>query len=127
MYILLNRKNVLVDILPEARYIKLQSANGIVVACAEAEGTGVIGSDCDTHYTLIRADIQHDENAVRVMQIDELPDNCNPNHSIYNPETGEFSDYEPVNLYDALCEMDAQYAEQLATLEDALCELDKEE
>ena len=32
MYILLNRENVVVDILAEARYIKLQSSNGIVVA-----------------------------------------------------------------------------------------------
>ena len=54
MYILLNRENVVVDILAEARYIKLQSSNGIVVACGEDEGTGVIGSDCDTHYTLVK-------------------------------------------------------------------------
>lgn len=87
MYILLNRDNVLVDILNEVRYIKLQSANGIVVACAENEGTGVIGSDCDTHYTLIRADVQHNESAVKVMQIDELPEDCKPNYWIYDSET----------------------------------------
>mgnify|MGYP006986352457 CR=1 FL=1 len=56
-YILLNRQNVVVDIIEESiRYIKLQSSNGIVVVCEEKEATGVIGSDSNTHYTLIRAD-----------------------------------------------------------------------
>lgn len=85
--ILLNRDNVLMDVLSEVRFIKLQSANGIVVACAESEGTGVIGSDCDTHYTLIRADMQHDSNAVKVMQVEELPEDCKPTYFVYNPET----------------------------------------
>lgn len=87
MYVLLNRDNVVVDILNEVRYIKLQSANGIVVACAEGEGTGVIGSDHDTHYVLIKADTQHNKNAVQVMQFAELPENCKPNYWIYNSET----------------------------------------
>lgn len=87
MNILLNRNNVLVDVLNEVRYIKLQSANGIVVACAENEGTGVVGSDCNTHYVLIKSDIQNSENAVKVMQVDELPEDCKPFYFIYNPET----------------------------------------
>ena len=33
MYVLLNRENIVVDILDNLRYIKLQSSNGIVVAC----------------------------------------------------------------------------------------------
>ena len=43
MYVLLNRENIVVDILDNLRYIKLQSSNGIVVACSKEEGTGVIG------------------------------------------------------------------------------------
>lgn len=87
MYVLINRNNILVDVLNEVRYIKLQSANGIVVACAENEGTGVIGSDADTHYVLIKADTEHNLNAVRVMQFDELPENCKPFYWVYNQET----------------------------------------
>lgn len=87
MYILINRKNIVVDILDEVRYIKLQSANGIVIACAENEGTGVIGSDHDTHFVLTKADMQHDENAVSVMQFDELPEDCKPGYWVYNSET----------------------------------------
>lgn len=87
MYIFINRDNVVVDILDEVRYIKLQSGASYVIACPEKEGTGVIGSDCDTHYTLISADLQQDPNAVKVMQFDELPEDCKPNYWIYNPET----------------------------------------
>ena len=42
MYILLNRENVVVDILAEARYIKLQSSNGIVVACGKMKVLGLL-------------------------------------------------------------------------------------
>lgn len=73
MYVLLNRENIVVDILSELRYIKLQSSNGIVVACEEDEGTGVIGSDCNTHYVLIKSDTQNSPDAVRVMEIEEIP------------------------------------------------------
>ena len=86
-YVLVNRKGVVIDILNTVRYIKLQSGANYVIACPEDEGTGVIGSDADTHYTLIRADLQHDENAVQVMQFDELPEDCKPNYWIYNSET----------------------------------------
>lgn len=90
MYILLNRENVVVDILAEARYIKLQSSNGIVVACGEDEGTGVIGSDCDTHYTLVKADTLNQSNAVTVLEIEEIPSNVTPGYSVYNSEDGTF-------------------------------------
>lgn len=73
MYVLLNRENIVVDILSELRYIKLQSSNGIVVACEEDEGTGVVGSDCNTHYVLIKSDTQNSPDAVRVMEIKEIP------------------------------------------------------
>ena len=92
MYILLNRDNIIVDIIETLRYIKLQSNAGYTVACSEQEGTGVIGSDANTHYTLIKADMQHDVNAVRVMQFDELPENCKPFYWIYNQETGSLEE-----------------------------------
>lgn len=89
-YVLLNRNNEVVDILDGyIRYIKLQSSNGIVVACEETEGTGVIGSDCDTHYVLQNADMQSNPDAVRVMKYEEIPSDVRPGLAYYNPETGE--------------------------------------
>lgn len=90
MYVLVNRENIVVDILDYIRYIKLQSSNGIVVACSEEEGTGVIGSDCDTHYVLIQADTVNSPNAVRIIEIDEVPSNVTPNLYKFDNETQSF-------------------------------------
>lgn len=88
-YILVNRSDVVVDILKEIRYIKLQS-NGYVVACSENEGTGVIGSDDDTHYQLIRTDITNSPNAVRVIKREEIPSELAPDLYKLDTETDEF-------------------------------------
>lgn len=102
MYILLNRVNKVVDILPEARYTKLLSERGIVIACEETEGTGIIGSDCNTHYTLIRTDTQNSPDAVNVYELEEIPSEVVAGYYYYDPSTGEFS----CNLEEA------QYAKQ---------------
>ena len=115
MYILLNRENVVVDILAEARYIKLQSSNGIVVACGEDEGTGVIGSDCDTHYTLVKADTLNQSNAVTVLEIEEIPSNVTPGYSVYNSEDGTFTTDLDQAKYDKQEKNKALFAEYLAT------------
>ena len=115
MYILLNRKNVVVDILAEARYIKLQSSNGIVVACGEDEGTGVIGSDCDTHYTLVKADTLNQSNAVTVLEIEEIPSNVTPGYSVYNSEDGTFTTDLDQAKYDKQEENKVTFAEYLAS------------
>lgn len=88
-YILINRENVVVDILDDLRYIKLQS-NGFVVACEENEGTGVIGSDCDTHYVLVRSDTASSVNAVRIIELEEIPSELAPGLYKFDAETGEF-------------------------------------
>lgn len=90
MYVLLNRENIVVDILDNLRYIKLQSSNGIIVACSKEEGTGVIGSDCNTHYVLIQADTVNSPNAVRVIEIKEIPSNVTPNLYKFDNETQSF-------------------------------------
>ena len=115
MYILLNRENVVVDILAEARYIKLQSSNGIVVACGEDEGTGVIGSDCDTHYTLVKADTLNQSNAVTVLEIEEIPSNVTPGYSVYNSEDGTFTTDLDQAKYDKQEENKVTFAEYLAS------------
>lgn len=90
-YVLINRENIVVDILDGyIRYIKLQSGNGIVVGCAENEGTGVIGSDCDTHYTLIKADTQSSPDAVSVLALEEIPSDVKPQLSKWDTETRTF-------------------------------------
>lgn len=114
MYILLNRENVVVDILSEARYIKLQSSNGIVVACEKEEGTGVIGSNGDTHYTLIKADVLNQSNAVKVLEIETIPSDVTPNYSIYNQEDGTFTSDLDQAKYDKQEENKKLFAEYLA-------------
>lgn len=115
MYILLNRENIVVDILSEARYIKLQSSNGIVVACEEEEGTGVIGSDSDTHYTLVKADVLNQPNAVTVLELETIPSNVIPNYSKYNQEDGTFIANLDQAKYDKQEENKKLFAEYLAT------------
>ena len=90
-YLLINRKNVVVDILPDRiRYIKLQSSTGVVIACEEGEATGVIGSDANTLYVLVRADTMNSENAVTVLAVEEVPSAVVPDITVYDPDTGEF-------------------------------------
>lgn len=90
MYVLLNREDIVVDILNHIRYIKLQSSNGIVIACEEEESTGVIGSDCDTHYTLIKSDTLNSSNAVRIVECEKIPSEVVPNLYKYNTESNNF-------------------------------------
>lgn len=88
-YILINRKNIVIDIVHEPRYIKLQT-NGYVVACPEKEGTGIVGSDCDTHYPLIRTDTTSSPNAVKVIEREKIPSGLTPNLYKLDIETNEF-------------------------------------
>ena len=90
-YVLVNRANIVVDILDGyIRYIKLQSSNGITVACEEYEGTGVIGSDCDTHYVLMRSDTTSSPDAVRVVECENLPPKVKPGLYKLDTETNTF-------------------------------------
>lgn len=90
-YVLVNRANIVVDILYNyIRYIKLQSSNGITVACEESEGTGVIGSDCDTHYVLIRSDTTSSPDAVRVLAYETLPSEVIPGLYKLDTESNTF-------------------------------------
>lgn len=89
-YVLINRSNIVVDILDEVRYIKLQSSSGISVACEEKEGIGVIGSDCNTHYVLIKADTANNPNAVSVLEFENIPSDVTLNLTVYDNETQSF-------------------------------------
>jgi hypothetical protein len=86
-YIYLNRAGVVVDILDEVRYIRLNPISNIVIGCKEDEGTGVIGSDCDTHYVLMKSDTTNSPDAVRVLSYTSLPSEVKAGY--YKFENGE--------------------------------------
>lgn len=87
MYVLINKENVVVDILFEIRFVKLQSESNHVISCPDNKGTGVLGSDNNTVYPLVGSDLNNSQDAVTVMQFAELPENCKPNYWIYDTET----------------------------------------
>lgn len=89
MYLLINRKNIVVDILAEVRYIKLQSNPSIVIACSEDEATGVIGSDCNSHFILANSDMTGSNNAVRILSFDNIPEDYEPDFYKYDSEKNE--------------------------------------
>lgn len=74
-YLFINRENVVVDIVENPRYIKLQSSTGLVIGCEEREATGVAGS---YNFVLARADMNDDPNAVRVMPVENVPSYVKP-------------------------------------------------
>lgn len=90
MYILLNRENVVIDILNYIRYAKLQFSNGIVVACKENEATGVIGSDCNTFYTLMKSDTNNLIDAIRVVKYQGDPADIEVGVTKYDTEKKEY-------------------------------------
>lgn len=90
-YILLNRNNVVIDILSNIRYLKRQPS-GITIACDENEGIAVIGSDANTHYPLISSDISNNPDAVKVMKVEKIPSYVKPNGYKFNYEVGQFVD-----------------------------------
>ena len=102
MYILVNRENRVVDIMIYAGYTKLHPQSARVIGCEEREATGVIGSDCNSIYTLIKADTQNKIDAVNVYELESIPSEVVAGYYYYDPSTGEFS----CNLEEA------QYAKQ---------------
>lgn len=102
MYILVNRENRVVDIMVYAGYTRLHPQSARVIGCEEREATGVIGSDSNTIYTLIKSDTQNSPDAVNVYELESIPSEVVAGYYYYNPSTGEFS----CNLEEA------QYAKQ---------------
>lgn len=90
-YLLINREGIVLDILEDRiRYTKLVPSTGFVIACEGNEGTGVIGSDANTQYTLIKADVNNNPNAVSVMELEEVPSTVIAGKTKLDRETGEF-------------------------------------
>lgn len=90
-YLLINRDNVVLDVIPDRiRYTKLVPSTGLVIGCEGYEGTGVIGSDANTGYTLIRSDTNNNPNAVSVLELEEVPSNVIAGKTVFDPETNSF-------------------------------------
>lgn len=116
-YVLLNRENIVVDILNDTiRYLKLQPS-GISIACGKDEGIGVIGSDANTHYSLIESDTQNNPNAVRVMEVETIPSYVTPGLYKLDNETGTFVDRYTLDEAKAIKQEENKrlFAEYLAT------------
>lgn len=85
MYLFTNRDNVIIDIVQNVRYIKAQQNPKLIIACSEKEGTGVIGSDSNTFYPLIKTDVDSKDNAVNVIEYQgEIPVDYVPYLYVYN-------------------------------------------
>ena len=102
MYILVNRKGRVVEVLSNICYTKLLPSTGIVLSCDEREGTSVSSSETDNVYILIKSDTQNSPDAVNVYELEEIPSEVVAGYYYYDPSTGEFS----CNLEEA------QYAKQ---------------
>lgn len=116
-YVLLNRENVVVDILDYVRYVKLQSSNGFIVGCEEKEATGVIGSDCNTHYTLVKADTLNSIDAVVVKEMERIPSYVKVGLYKYDAEQNLFVDRYTLDEAKVMKQEEnkLQFAEYLAT------------
>lgn len=86
MYILLNREDVVVDVVETLRFTKLQSQSNIVIGCEKDEATGVISSDGVQHI-FIESDMTHNPNAVKIIELDKIPSNVTPGKYKYDSES----------------------------------------
>ncbi len=86
MYILLNREEVVVDVVEQLRFTKLQPQSNIVIGCEEDEATGVISSNGVQHI-FIKSDITNNPNAVRIIALKEIPSDVTPGKYKYDSET----------------------------------------
>lgn len=98
-YILINRNDIVVDILKNIRYIQLISSTGNIIACEKEKGIGVIGSDNDTHYTLIKSDTLNSPNAVSVLEFDGDLSNIIPNKTVFDSKNRTFKPRYTLNEY----------------------------
>jgi hypothetical protein len=78
MFIYVNKNNLIVDMISEPRWVKWQTEPALLISCAEEEATGVIGSDCDTFYSL---------DSVSVYETNEPIEDFIPN--VYAYDNGE--------------------------------------
>ena len=115
MYILVNRENRVVDIMVYAGYTRLHPQSARVIGCEEREATGVIGSDSNTIYTLIKSDTQNSPDAVNVYELEEIPSEVVAGYYYYDPSTGEFSCNLEEAQYDKQEKNKALFAEYLAS------------
>ena len=87
MYAITNRNKVILDVVEQPRYIKLQPLPSMIIGCdSEDEASGVLASDSNTIYTLIKSDTTCQENAVNVVAVDSVPNNFRPCYFMFNDD-----------------------------------------
>ena len=74
MFLLLNKSNVIIDIVENVRYV-YKNSNGLTVLCFEDKAEGYIGSDNDTIYAKIGMQFQPSfTDIASTAFVDKIPD-----------------------------------------------------
>lgn len=74
MFLLLNKSNVIIDIVENVRYV-YKNSNGLTVLCFEDKAEGYIGSDNDTIYAKIGMQFQPSfTDIASTAFVDKVPD-----------------------------------------------------
>lgn len=92
MYALVNRKNVVIDLIENPRFVKPQVGQNIVIGCPAEDAIGIISSDSNTHYPLASKDFTNMENAVTLVEVEaaDIPEDFAPNFYCYNGNKFEY-------------------------------------
>lgn len=110
MYIYLNRNQVIIDIVYDARYIKINEKNGCKVLTDNvSEAIAMLGSDNDTMYPLANKQLyQTYEDIFQSVCVEEVP--CSVSAINYRYVNGEFilnTEYLPYGIAEAKTNSDA--------------------
>lgn len=74
MFLLLNKSNVIIDIVENVRYV-YKNSNGLTILCFEDKAEGYIGSDNDTIYAKIGMQFQPSfTDIASTAFVDKIPD-----------------------------------------------------
>lgn len=91
MYLLLNKTNVIIDIVENVRYV-FRNKNDLVVLCRQAQAEGYLGND-DNIYPKVGTQLIPTYNEIAsVVQVDEVSDDVEA--LLYKYEDGEFVENE---------------------------------
>lgn len=86
-FLLLNKSDVIIDIVDEVRYVK-KNENNLVVLCHQHDAQGYIGSDNETIYPKIGTQFRPSyDDIAKESAVDELPEGVVPLRYKYDWET----------------------------------------
>lgn len=89
MFLLLNKDNVIIDIVDTVKYVK-KNKNNIIVLCRQDEAQGYIGSDGDTIYAKAGSQLIPNYNDIaKWVSIDEVSNDVKPLEYAYDFENSK--------------------------------------